>query len=581
MGTWLALLIFGGVTAIVILSVLGTLSSVSGASETVKSSSILKLTLENTIEETARPQSFDYPDLLNMNFEDTQPLNVLVAGLADAAENKNISALYIECKGVQASPATLNALRKAVADFRASGKPVYAYGDSYSQSDYYIASVADSIYVNEMGSVDIHGIAGTVLYFKGLLDKLGVNFQVFKVGTYKSAVEPYLLSEMSEPARAQLDTLYSEMWGVMRDSIAASRKIASAQVDTLINNVIMLRDAKAAVDAKLVNAAIPARKMKSILASKVGCEEQKLNFVSPETLASQSGVYNDYGSKNQIAVLYATGEIAEGSKTGINCYDLVPQIIKLADDDNVKAMVLRVNSPGGSVFGSQEIAEALSYFQSKKKPIVTSMGDFAASGGYWISCQTDHIFADALTITGSIGIFGMIPNLTGTLSEIGVNPQTVATNPNGMPLTPLASMTPTQISVMQQSIEALYMKFLERVAKGRKLPVEKVAQIAEGRVWCASTAKKIGLIDEIGTLDDAISYAANLAGISGKEAVAAYPSPESDVWAMIAGVTPDDTYSMLLKSLGADLDPAMLRPLHSILTRKPEQALMPVIIFAK
>lgn len=581
MGTWLALLIFGGVTAIVILSVLGTLSSVSGTSETVKSSSILKLTLENTIEETARPQSFDYPDLLNMNFEDTQPLNVLVAGLADAAENKNISALYIECKGVQASPATLNALRKAVADFRASGKPVYAYGDSYSQSDYYIASVADSIYVNEMGSVDIHGIAGTVLYFKGLLDKLGVNFQVFKVGTYKSAVEPYLLLEMSEPARAQLDTLYSEMWGVMRDSIAASRKIASAQVDTLINNVIMLRDAKTAVDAKLVNAAIPARKMKSILASKVGCEEQKLNFVSPETLASQSGVYNDYGSKNQIAVLYATGEIAEGSKTGINCYDLVPQIIKLADDDNVKAMVLRVNSPGGSVFGSQEIAEALSYFQSKKKPIVTSMGDFAASGGYWISCQTDYIFADALTITGSIGIFGMIPNLTGTLSEIGVNPQTVATNPNGMPLTPLASMTPTQISVMQQSIEALYMKFLERVAKGRKLPVEKVAQIAEGRVWCASTAKKIGLIDEIGTLDDAISYAANLAGISGKEAVAAYPSPESDVWAMIAGVTPDDTYSMLLKSLGADLDPAMLRPLHSILTRKPEQALMPVIIFAK
>lgn len=580
MGTWIALLVFGAVAAIVVFGLLGTIGMASENKEAVTPHSILKLTLENSIEEYTGNESLSYTAILNMNKDKSQVLNELETGLSEGAANRDISALYIECKGVKAAPATLNALRRAVVEFKKSGKPVYAYGDVYTQGDYYVASVADKLYLNEMGTVDLHGIAGTVLYYKDLLDKLGVNFQVFKVGTYKSAVEPYLFNEMSEPARAQLDTLYNSMWALMRDSIASSRKIAPANIDTLINNVIMMRDAKAALDAKLVTDLIPGRKIRTVLAEVADCDADNLNFVSPQTLAAQSGVYNDYNSKNQIAVLYACGEIMEGTSSGINCYKLVPVITKLADDENVKAMVLRVNSPGGSVFGSQEIAEALSYFQSKGKPIVTSMGDYAASGGYWISCQTNKIFADPLTITGSIGIFGLIPNLTETLNKIGVSPQTISTNRNGMPVTPLVTMTDKQVTVMQQSIEALYSKFIERVAKGRNLSTEKVESMAQGRVWCAETAKQLGLVDEIGTLDDAIAEAAMLAKISGKESVAAYPVGSNDIWAMFENVTPDDTYTYILRRLGSDIDPTIMSTLHSILLRKPEQALLPTIIFA-
>lgn len=580
MGTWIALASFAGVAAIVIISIIGVIGSRNEGEKGVTSDSILCLTLEGNIVERETPASLDYPSLLSGSLPKSQALDVLIQGLREGADNKDIKALYIDAKGVSAAPATLNALRDAVVEFKKCGKPVYAYSDNFSQGDYYISSAADKLFLNPMGSVQIHGIAGSVLFYKDLCDKLGITFEVFRVGTYKSAVEPYLLNNMSEPARENMTTLYGGIWNQMAAAMAKSRKLKTAQVDTLVNNIIMLQDADAAKKANLVDSLVTGREMKKVLAGVVGVEEKKLNLVDPSVLASQSGVYVNYDSKNRIAVLYASGEINEATDNGINCYNLVPVIAELAEDDEVKAMVLRVNSPGGSVFGSQEIAEALEYFQSKKKPLVVSMGDYAASGGYWISCEAEKIYADPMTITGSIGIFGLIPNIQGLLSKAGVNVATVSTSPNSIsPMSILTPMTDKEKQVMQQSIEKLYDRFIKRVAAGRKLPEAKVRQIAEGRVWLATDALKLGLIDGLGGLDKAIDEAARLAGIAGNENVAAYPRLEPNIWDMIYSAAGDKGYSMLLRVMGRDFDPVLMRAAHDMLSRRRELALTPVYVF--
>ena len=573
-GAWIALILFGVVGVIV---AVGLVVGMHGTEEvaSVKKHSILTLELSGSIVESETPTSFNYTSLMSGGIEKPQTLNVIVEGLKEGADNKNIDALYIKCGAALASPATFNAIREAVKEFKKTGKKVYAYGDVYTLGTYYVASVSDKIFLNPYGEIAIQGLGSTSMYLKGLFDKLGVEFQVVKAGTFKSAVEPYISTQMSEPARAQLDTLFSTMWDFMKDGICDNRKkLSGSEIDSLVNNGLMFSTAEFAAESGFVDEVVYERVMDERLAKLIDVDKKKLNFVSPSTLIGQLPWTDAYSSKNNIAVLYATGEIVDGASTGINYQKLVPIITQLADDDKIKGLVLRVNSPGGSAFGSDQIGEALDYFQSKKKPLAVSMGDYAASGGYWISCGADRIFADPLTITGSIGIFGLIPNVKGLSDKLGINPQSVSTNPAANFPTLFTPMDEKQLSIMQKYVETGYDRFIKRVATGRKMTEAKVRQIAEGRVWNAMKAKEIGLVDELGSLKDAIEWTAKKADIYSKYDVSVYPVYEPSFWDVIS-MGDIEAVRMMKAVSDGDFDEAGMHIARKILSRSRILARMP------
>lgn len=574
-GAWIALILFGIVGAIVAVGLVAKVQGTEGSTG-VKKHSILTLELNGAIIESETPTSIDYATLMSGNVDKPQTLNVIVESLKEAANNKDIDALYIKCGAASASPATFNAIRAAVKDFKKSGKKIYAYGDVYTLGTYYVASVADKVFLNPYGEIAVQGLGSTTMFLKGLFDKLGVEFQVVKVGTFKSAVEPYISTQMSGPARAQLDTLFSTMWDYMKKGICENRKkLTSSEIDSLVNNGLTFSSAEMAVKAGLVDEAVYERTMDERLAKLIDVDKKKLNFVSPSTLTGQIPWTDAYSSKNNIAVLYATGEIVDGASTGINYQKLVPIITQLADDDNIKGLVLRVNSPGGSAFGSDQIGEALDYFQSKKKPLAVSMGDYAASGGYWISCGADRIFADPLTITGSIGIFGLIPNVKGLADKFGVNLETVATNPEANFPTLYSPMDEKQLAIMQKYVDNGYNRFIKRVAKGRKMSEARVRQIAEGRVWNAMKAKEIGLVDELGSLNNAIEWTAKKADVFSKYDISVYPVYEPSIWDMIsssdleAAKMMKASYDNNAKDIAVELAQKILSR-NRILARMPE-----------
>ncbi|MDE6480054.1 MAG: signal peptide peptidase SppA, partial [Muribaculaceae bacterium] len=316
------------------------------------------------------------------------------------------------------------------------------------------------------------------------------------------------------------------------------------------------------------------RQVYDIVGRLVGKEGKDVRYYTPETLSENSKWGKGYNDKNKVAVLYATGEIQEHAKSGIDCYKLVPQITQLADDDNVKALVLRVNSPGGSVFGSEQIGEALDYFKSKGKPFIVSMGDYAASGGYWISCTADKIYADPLTITGSIGIFGLFPSAEGLVKKLGITPQTVSTNP-GKNISLFYDPTEEQLNVLQTYINDGYARFVKRVAKGRKMKEERVRQIAEGRVYDAEQAMKLKLVDKLGSLDDAIAYAASEAGLKAdKYGVAVYPKYKPDFLDLLKAQGLDQLDLEIAKIVGENPESILISETAKILRRTPWQARM-------
>lgn len=579
-GAWIALVLFGVVAVIVAVGVAARLGVSDGDAPSLRKQSIMVLDLKGTVSDAQIAGRPDLAGMLQGNLPEVTTLESLVNGLREGAKAKEVEGLYIKCNGISAGVSTLQTLRREIEAFRKSGKKVYAYGDSYTQADYYVASAADSVFVNAAGGVDLHGIGGTTLFLKGLFDKLGIQFQVFKVGTFKSAVEPYILTEMSAPARAQLDTLYGNMWGIMRTEIAASRKISPVALDSIVSrDFVVSQTAEWTVGRHLADRVVYQRQMDDIVGGIVDKKGKDVNFVDISVLAQRADWGNDYMAKKQVAVLYAEGDIAESDKAGIYCERLVPEIVKLADDDNIKGLVLRVNSPGGSVFGSEQIAEALSYFKSKSKPFAVSMGDYAASGGYWISADADRIFASPLTVTGSIGIFGLVPNAKGLAEKLGVNPQTVATNRQALLSVPLEPMTAEQSAHMQAAIERGYDKFVGRVAKGRNIPESRVRVIAEGRVWDGETALSLGLVDQLGTLEDAVEWVAGKAGIKGDYGVSTFPQVEPDFWNIMAKAINSEMAETVAEIAGPDVDRVLIREGLWLLERNPVQARMvPVTI---
>lgn len=565
---------------LLIVGIAGNISmSTDSVGESVKSRSILEIKLDGEITERGSSIEPSIMAVLQGNISAPQTLDVIVESIREAAENDNIVALYLNCGSPAAGGATLDAIRNALLEFKKTTggkKKIIAYGDAFTQGAYFVASVADEIHLNPAGGLDLRGLGTATPYFRGLLDKLGVQFQVVKVGTFKSAVEPYILDKMSEPAKAQLDTLLNANWTYIRTQIADSRKsVTPSMIDTLINSdFITFEKAEFILEKGLVDSLTYGRNIKKRLAQLSGREVEKLNIIKPTTLVAHTPWSDAYGAKNRIAVLFACGEIADGNSNQINFEDIVPIINELADDDKVKGLVLRVNSPGGSVFGSDQIGEALDYFKSKGKPFAVSMGDYAASGGYWISCNADKIFAEPLTITGSIGIFGLIPNFKGTLDKLGVNIEGVSTNPDGNMMTGMKPLNEAQLAAVQKSVDRGYFDFTTRVAKGRKMKREQVLRIAEGRVWAAPSALGIGLVDSIAYLQDAIEWTAKNAKVSKDYNVVAYPKVEPNLWSMMR------SGAMTMAELKAGLETdkeVVLRKylLYRILNRKRLQARMP------
>lgn len=549
----------------------------------VERGSILYFCLDGNVEERFEPGSF-----LEMiqSTESTAPtLDEMLTSLRAAANDDRISALYLDCRGSAMGMASRQELREAIEAFKeASGKPVFAYADSYGQGDYLLATTADSLYLNPMGAVDIHGVGGMTPFFKNTLDMLGIRMQILKVGTFKSAVEPFILDAMSEPARLQMQQYCDSLWNYAVASISASRPLPADSIRTLASQVLMARPASFFVESGIVDGLCYRREFDNMLAAFAGVDKaEDINMVTPAEYITATESINALmaGADRHIAVLYAVGDIVDSGDGGIVSEDMVPQIVELADDDNVCALVMRVNSGGGSAFASEQIWEALEYFKSKDKPFYVSMGDYAASGGYYISCGADRIFADETTITGSIGVFGMIPDFSGLITDkLGVTFSTVETNPNAVGITGMQAMTPEQAAAMQASVEDIYATFTGRVADGRHMEVDSVKAIAEGRVWTGGAALRLGLVDELGSLSEAIAAIASAADID-RSKVVAYPVVEEDMFLRM--LRESGSFAELRRQAAASqISPETLeqiRFVEKLRNMNPMQARMETVIF--
>jgi len=524
-GAWLAFMFVILSTIVMSFAMMGLGASKFGAKPvSVGKHSVLVVNLDGDINERSGTAMPTLMDLANGQMSlKGESLNTLMAAIDNAAGNDKIEGIVLMCEGVSAAPATLQTLRSALKKFRTeTGKFVYAYaGQGYAQGDYYVASVADSIFVNPVGVVDLHGMASAIPYMKGLYDKLGVEMQVLRVGTFKSAVEPYILNEMSDANREQTEAYLGNIWQSIADSIALDRHLTNERINQLADTLTMALPSYELINNGLVDAACYEHEFEDRLRQLTGLDkDDDLRVVFPSDLA---GDVEAEAGNHQIAVVYATGTIdgAMGGNTNVNIdsEELCDQILDLAKDDKVAGMVLRVNSPGGAAYGAEQVWEAIEQFKKTGKPVAASMGDYAASGGYYISSGAHRIFAEPTTITGSIGIFGIIPNGKRLAEDkLGVHLQTVKTNENsdmganmmGISFNPL---TPAQTQALQNYINNGYEIFVGRCAMGRKKTVDEIKEIAEGRVWDGKKALEIGLVDEMGTLADAIKWVAKKANI--------------------------------------------------------------------
>ncbi len=534
-GAWLALVVFSFSSVILSFAILGSFAGESSVSTSViDDNSVLHLQLVGDFSE--RSSEDETLNLLLGRDVDELPssLETVLNALKIAKDNKKIKGLFIDAKGSSGGMASLYEIRQAIQDFKESGKFIYAYGnEGITQGDYYVASVADSIFLNPVGSVDIHGLSATIPFFKNLLDKIGVEMQIIRVGTFKSAVEPYVETEASPANRMATEAYMKSIWGNICDSISVSRSISVDKLNEMADNLLLTQTAEYLKDNGIIDELCYRFEMIDRLKEVSGLSKgHNINLVTPEKVVA-SEVETSHADK--VAVVYAVGEIDGGSEDGIVSSKLVKDIIKISEDNSIKALVLRVNSPGGSAFGSEQIWAALEEVKKAGKPFVVSMGDMAASGGYYISCGADRIFAEPVTITGSIGIFGMIPCFKELMNKkIGVNLSVINTNANGDFINIAEPMTPVQRAAMQRMINEGYELFTSRCAEGRGMSLDSLKQIAEGRVWDGITAKKIGLVDEFGNLADAIDWAVEQAKV-GDYSLEIYPEEENSFMRYLRG----------------------------------------------
>ena len=531
LASMLALVLFTIVATIfTIISFAGMVAS-DGMTSAVKDNSILRINLGGVLAE----QSQDDPmsAITGTVKENVAGLETLTKAIAKAKDNKKVKGIYLENALLAGTPATVQELRQALVDFKKSGKFILSYSDTYSQSGYYICSVADKVMVNPEGMIDWHGLASEPMFFKDAMAKVGVKMQVFKVGTFKSAVEPFTNTEMSEANREQVTSFLGSIWQNILKEVSASRKIDTERLNGLADEYMALHPSRYLIESNLADTLVYLDEVKKILKQEMELDDDKsLTFVSPSEMASAE--VPDYKEEDdKIAVYYAVGSIVQTSE-GFSMSGNEPQIVgekviddlrALREDKDVKAVVLRVNSGGGSAYASEQIWREVELLK-EEKPVVVSMGGMAASGGYYISCGANQIYAEPTTLTGSIGIFGMIPDMSELITQkVGVKFDVVKTNALSNLGTLSRPMNAEEGGLMQAMVERGYETFTGRVAIGRKMPLARVKEIAEGRVWTGEQAKELGLVDKLGNLDAAIKAAAKLAKVK-KYNTVSYPNPE-------------------------------------------------------
>jgi protease-4 len=503
----LCLLIFFGIV--------GAIASSGDTVTVLKPNSIYELNLDGTLVDRSEDDPFSaaFAEAMGQAVQATIGLDDVLANIEKAKNDDNITGIYLKGGMLNGGFASIKEIRDALIDFKKTGKFVVAYADNYLQRSYYLVSVADKILINPQGMLELKGLAADLVFFKNTLDKLGIEMQVVKVGTFKSAVEPYVNTKMSDANREQVTVYLKSIWNTMLNQVSASRNITADNLNAYADEMMMFQPTEKAKEYALVDSLVYVDEVDSILKS----------YTKDYKLVKHSAMNklpdNTKFDKSKVAVIYAIGGIDGGDNEGIVSKDLVETIDEVTKDEAVKAVVFRVSSPGGSAYGSEQIWRALSNLKAKK-PLIVSMGNFAASGGYYISCMADTIVAQPNTITGSIGIFGLIPNIQGLNQKIGLTYDGVKTNKMSDAISVNRPFTPEEKLLMQNYVNRGYELFVKRCADGRKMTVDQIKAIAEGRVWTGEDAMKIGLVDKIGGLNDAIQIAvakANLTTYNVKE----------------------------------------------------------------
>ena len=541
--------------ALSVMSIVGMVASAS-ATQAVEKNSVLVLKLNGSIDEQGTDNTIGK---LTGNYIPSTGLNDILSAIKKAKDEENIKGIYIDAGVLSTDYATLQEIRSALEDFRKSGKKIIAYADTYSQGSYYLASVADKIYLNPIGMVDWHGIGAQPVFYKDMLAKFGVKFQVVKVGTFKSATETYTEEHMSDANRLQTKMFLDGRWKQVCNAVSKSRGISVDSLNRYADELLMFQSAESLVKRKVVDGLAYASDMKDIAKTQFGIgKDDDLNrlFVSDMT-----NVKEKQTSGEEIAIYYAYGDIVQSEKVsllggGSHCIvssTVCSDLKDLMDDDDVKAVVIRVNSGGGDAFASEQIWHQVMELK-KKKPVVVSMGGYAASGAYYMSAPASWIVAQPTTLTGSIGIFAVFPDMSGLVTQkLGVKFDEVKTNRNSTFGNLMARpFNEEETAVMQQYVNRGYQLFRKRVADGRRLPVESVEKIAQGRVWLGADAIGLKLVDQLGGLNDAVAKAAKLAKL-GEYYTVDYPAPSSWIDQLLAGASDAGSVDARLRLTLGDL----------------------------
>ncbi len=517
------------------------ISSISETSD-VKSDSVLTLDLKTKVIDSPLE---DQEDFFSINKEEKAVLlyDVLQA-IKNAKTDHKIKGISIESDFINAGITQLDDIRNALIDFKKSGKFVYAYGNSVSQGAYYLGSVADKYYLNPAGGIELKGLSAEVTFFKSFAEKFGIGIQVIRHGKFKAAVEPFLKDEISPENQEQLSTLLNDIWNNTSNKIATSRNIPAPEFKTITDSLYAYLP-NLSLKYKMTDGLIQKSEYDNLIKKKLKLDnDKKINKIS---FAKYANSIESKSDKNKVAVLYASGAINNGKGyDAIYAENFVKEIQKLQKDDNIKAVVFRINSPGGSANASDEILFEMQQLK-RKKPVVVSFGDYAASGGYYIAMGADKIYSEPNTLTGSIGVFGVIPYFKDLAAKNGIRSDAVSTNANSNMISAINGLSPGTLNIMTRSVESTYQRFVHFVTQNRKKSFEQIDAVGGGRIWSGVRAKEIGLVDELGTLEDAINFAAKSANVK-DYSVSSYPAKMSKFEQIFSAETDEDFSTRVIKN---------------------------------
>lgn len=572
-----ALFIAGILLPFFLLFVIIIIGSMSSADKDIKikENSVLTIDFKSKVvehENESESSIFEIKEDAELKYQD------ILNAIETAKNDDKIKGISIELDDIDAGITQIDDIRKSLEDFKKSNKFVYAYGNNVSQASYYLGSVADQYFLNPVGGIELKGLSTEVIFLKEFAEKYGININVIRHGNFKSAVEPFLRNEMSPENKEQMTTLLNDAWGEISSKIIQSRKLDATEFKTVVDSLYATIP-DLSLKYKLADKLVQKSEYEEIIKNKLNVgKDEKLNKVSIRNYAFSQ--VDTKTNDNKIAVLYASGTIYNGNRYSDIYSERYIQYIKdLAQDDNIKAVVLRVNSPGGSANASDEILYELQQLK-QKKPLIISFGDYAASGGYYISMAGDRIFAQNNTITGSIGVFGVIPDAKNLANRNGIYSDVVSTNANSNMMSPFSGISSGTLAITQRSVVNTYNRFVHFVSKNRKKTFEEIDAVGSGRVWSGKRAKEIGLVDEIGSLNDAVKYAASKANVAEYEAVS-YPAKVDKFEQIMSSLKQESITTNYVKSQMGEENYQLFKVFADQNFRNSIQMTMPYIIRIK